>query len=50
MSLKLLLSFYFKGLVTEEQIQNPEFKILSYQRESSVSIYEKVISSDAYSI
>ncbi len=38
---KLLLSFYFEGLVTEEKIQNPEFKILSYQRESSVSLYEK---------
>ncbi len=38
---KILLSFYFDALVDEEKIQNPGFKILSYQEESSVSLYEK---------
>lgn len=37
---KIKLSFYFNGLLNNEKIRNPEFKVIASQEESSISLFE----------
>lgn len=37
---KIKLSFYFNGLMNNEKIRNPEFKVIASQEESSISLFE----------